>query len=253
MNRRGVTSIVWAQWRDGYGWMLLICAYAISLIAAPALVPWEVAPELGSAARAQVVYSLTFVVCAIVLPAMVADIGSAQRANNYRTYWRAQGLSDGEYYLRLCGAGVGFVGCVSFGGTLIAWIAGPSMPIQAALQAGVLSALAGCVVIPLVVGLSQRLNAAATTIVAVLMNAVGYYLPASADAARQMPGITIGERLTWEVVYLVTPQLRIGDQASRITFGWPPVDVAWFLSAAAYLGGWVVISGGVGYVLWRKR
>jgi len=251
---KAVCSLLLLQWLHAKSWILLLVGFFVVATLARYLVPWEIDPTLVPAAKSQVIYGFIFIVGAFLLPTVYAEAGRSQISRNHRLFWRAQGLADVTYFCAVCLMCFIAAGLVTTVGAGLIAILGPvELSSVSLFQSMVLTLLAMIVCAPIAIGISQWVNSAPSAIFVIIFNLIGYYGPANVNAARSVTGISPTESLAWEIVYGILPQLRLGDQSERITFCWAPIPWSDFLTATAYLGGWVLLSMCFGYAFWRRR
>lgn len=252
MNR--IFRLALSEWTRAKTWLVLIALFLVALVAAPLLTPYEVDASLAAPARGQVVYAVSLLIALLYAPSVAAEIGRAQTRRGHRLYWRALGVSDRRYYAGiLAAAAVPLLFLLTVAGVLIGWMGSPDLSRVAIAQAMTLTALAGCVSLPLAIGLAQRTASTVAAFFAVALNLAGIYGPAVLDYARRNERISDGTRRMLEAFYAAIPHLRIGDQSERITFAWPVVPLPAFALAAVYLVAWIGVIGVAGYLLFRKR
>lgn len=242
------------QWVVAWSWLIVLGLLVLAVVTAKSMVPWRVEPDLIPHARVQALYTAYFLVAAILLPVAGAEIGRTQITRSHRIFWRAQGLGDVPYFFALLGAvGVmaALLGLVVGTGILI--VRSDELGALAVLQSMVLSILGSIVVAPLVLGLSQWVGSGTAAILGIIVNAVAYFGPGAAAAARGLFANGSGGRDVIELIFLLLPHLHLADQSARLTFCWAPIDAAPFAGAVAYLTLCVVGSSVLGFLLFRRR
>lgn len=241
------------SWFHAKTWLVLLALIGASAIVAPYVVPFEVDPSLTAPARSQAIYGFTFILLGLYLPGLAAELGRAQERNNHRLFWRAQGVSDLAYFVAVLGAlVVPILILTGAAGLLIGLFGSKDLGTASLTQAMILTGLASSVVLPLAVGLSQRLAATVAAIFAIGVNVAGQYGPAIIEYIRANPRLSDSERTGLESLSAVIPHLRLGDQAERITFAWDTIPGGWFLASVGYLLACGAVSTLVGFLFFRK-
>jgi hypothetical protein len=88
---------------------------------------------------------------------------------------------------------------------------------------------------------------------AILAEIAGFYGPAMLNFVRQKPDLSEQSRVAVEALMTIIPQLRIGDQAERVTFAWGAAGAPEFLAALGYLLLCVLATGAIGDLLFQRR
>lgn len=242
------------EWFHAKSWFVLLGAIIFAPIAANVFVPIEDHDRLVSPAMAQALYMVVFFIASLYAPTMAAEIGRSQTARNHRIFWKAQGMSDSVYFLTLLVATLVplFAFCVIAGGA-IALTSGAFVPKVSLLQAISLTFFAATVSLPIAIGLSQRVASSIATFIAVAVNVLGFYGPAILEYARYHSRLSDYAQRVIELLYALIPHLRIGDQAERVAFAWPPISAPSYFAAALYLVGWAVVTSFIGFFFFRVR
>ena len=243
-----------SEWLRAKTWCVLLGLMCLMLWMARSMVPYEVDATLAAPARGQVVYAVALLLAAVYAPAMGAEIGRAQVRRGHRLYWRALGVRDGGYYAAIVVAAIlPLAFLLGVAGLAIRMMGSPDLSSWSIVQAMTLTGLAGCVALPLAIGLSQFTASSVSAFFAVGFNFAGFYGPAILDYARRTERISDSARRVIEMLYSLVPHLRIGDQSERIAFAWPEIPLPEFSWAMLYLLAWFSVIGVVGFFLFRKR
>lgn len=249
-----ITKLALMEWWKAKSWMLALALVVAGAIIGPLVVAGNIDPTIVPLARSQWIYAGLVLTCWFYIPIVVSGIGENQRLRNHRLFWRSQGVCNRSYFSSLLAAGlIPLLAVNVLALALLVALGNPAQPVLAKVQAIVLTVGAFGAVIPLCLGLSQLVSGAATFFTAVAVIGSGLFAPSALEFIRERQGSSETVRLLCEIGLALIPQLRIGDQAERLTFGWAAIDVWWFIAAMGYLALWWLILGGVGFVLFTSR
>lgn len=251
---RGIIQLVLVEWWRSKSWMVAILLIAACAVAGPLVVAGNIDPGIVPMARSQWVYLGFFLVGWVYGPLVASGFGEKQWIRNHRLFWKAQGVTDGKYYVALvaaCSVPLICLGAFTLG--LLVLFGNPEQVLVSKVQAVLLTMLALGSVIPLCIGLSQLLSGAAAFFTALTVIGCGMYGPAALEFVRGRKEASEGVRVVTELVLAIIPQLRLGDQAERLTFGWAPIEGMWFFMASGYLLLWCLIFGSVGALCFAIR
>lgn len=254
MKALAITRLALIEQQKSRLWLIAIGLAAITVFFSPALAPIEIDPTLAAPARAQTAYAALLLFAGICIPFIAAELGRNQVTRNHRAFWASSGVGDWVYFGNLLLAiwvqlAVACVTC----GIMICLMAGGFVELVPLLQALTLTFLSLSSAAALVIGLSQRLTTSIAGLIGVAWNLLGFYGVTLFGYGREYAQNSPGQQAVFEFFWTVIPHLRIGDQSERIVFGWPAIEWIMFGVAALYLSSWAVITGGLGWAVFRGK
>lgn len=243
-----------SEWWNTRSFPVLAALIIVAAFLGVMFTPANLDPSLSGPARAQWAYGAAFLLLMFYLPSFASELGASQVARNHRLWRKAMGQRDLSYFAALCLAGV-VVAFAIASVMLITIVVGgvADQSIASKIQATVLTIAAFCIPVPLAIGLSQHVSATVSFFIAFGLSLAGLYAPAAAEMIRNGSTVSPREQFVAEMVMAVLPQMRIGDQAERVTFGWPAAPWTDFISAMVYLSLWLAATFLIGYALFRAK
>jgi len=238
-------------------WVYPVFLLLLSTLLGQYLAPTDDDPTLVFSTRTQAIW-LSAWGCSIFWVGFVAArLGSMQRQNHLREFWKSLGVSDLRYFgalyaipnllnagLFLSAAGLSILTGKQLDAPLGDWIC-------VNLQAAFFAVLAQAIVSAVILALTNYLNASPAFACGFLLNLYGMYGLEIVDQARS--GANRVAAVAADLLWTLGPHLHFADFMSRLTFFWGPLPLTPFLNVSFYLCGILVLGSLLAVRLWRYR
>jgi hypothetical protein len=232
--------------------LLLLCA-----LLGHRLAPTEDDPTLVYSARTQAIWMFAWLCSVLWIGFVAARLGSIQRRNSLRGFWKSLGVSDRGYFCSLFAIPVFLNAALFLSAALLSMITGKAPDTSYAewilvnLQAAFFAVLAQSIISAVILGLTNYLDSAPAFACGFLLNLYGLYGIEVVDMARS--GSNQWAAIVSDFLWSVGPHLHFADFTSRLTFSWGVLPLVPFLSASIYFCGILLFAGLVAIWLWKYR
>ena len=234
--------------------MLLLLACAVF---GQFLAPTQDDPMLIYSARTQATWTCAWLCSIFWVGFVAAKLGSMQRQNHLRGYWKSLGVGDIEYFLGLFAIPTFLNAALFLSAAVLSIIVGksPDAPLTdwflVNLQGAFFAVLAQAVISAVILAFTNYFDASPSFTCGFLLNLYGMYGIGIVDAARR--GANQGVAALADIAWSIGPHLHFADFTSRLTFFWGVLPLTPFLYASMYLCGVLLFGSLVALRLWKFR
>ena len=221
------------------------------------LAPIKDDPTLIYSTRTQAIWICAWLCSIFWVSFVAAKLGSMQRQNHLRGFWKSVGVRDIEYFSALFAIPNLLNAALFLSAAILSMVVGkaPDMPIIewvfVNLQAAFFAVLAQSIVAAVILALTNYLDASPSFTCGFLLNLYGMYGIEVIDAARR--GNNGGFTALADLLWSIGPHLHFADFTSRLTFSWGILPLTPFLNASMYFGGILLFGCLVALRLWKYR
>jgi hypothetical protein len=221
------------------------------------LAPTEDDPTLVFSTRTQAIWLCAWACSIFWVSFVAARLGSIQRQNHLREFWKSLGVRDLEYFFSLfaipnllnSGLFLSAAGLSIFTGKQMDAPLGDWILVN--LQAAFFAILAQAVISAVILALTNYLNASPAFACGFLLNIYGMYGIEIVDLARS--GSNRNAAVVSDLLWTLGPHLHFADFTSRLTFSWGALPVTPFLNVLVYFCGVLLLSSLCALRLWKYR
>lgn len=234
------------------GLLLLACA-----VFGQNLAPIKDDPTLIYSTRTQAIWTCAWLGSIFWVGFVAAKLGSMQRQNHLREFWKSLGVGDIEYFFGLFAIPTLLNAALFLSAALLTVIVGKAPDasiiewILVNLQGAFFAVLAQAVISAVILALTNYLGPSPSFTCGFLLNLYGMYGIGIVDAARRGPdsGVAALADLAWSI----GPHLHFADFTSRLTFSWGVLPLTPFFYASMYLCGVLLFGSLIALRLWKYR
>jgi hypothetical protein len=238
-------------------WILPVLLLLACALFGQYLAPTNDDPTLIYSTRTQAVWICAWLCSIFWVSFVVAKLGSMQRQDHLRGFWKSLGVGDIEYFSALFAIPNLLNAALFLSAALLSVLVGktPDTPIIewvfVNLQAAFFAVLAQSIVAAVILALTNYLDASPSFTCGFLLNLYGMYGIEVVDAARRSNNA--GFAPLADLLWSIGPHLHFADFTSRLTFSWGVLPLSPFLNASMYFGGILLFGCFVALRLWKYR
>jgi hypothetical protein len=238
-------------------WILPLLLLLACAVFGQFLAPTEDDPTLVYSGRTQAIWMCAWLCSIFWVGFVAAKLGSMQRRNHLRGFWKSLGVSDVNYFLGLFAipnllnialfGAAGILSVIVGKGPDTPWVEWTFVNIQAAFFAVLAQSLISAVIL----ALTNYLDASPAFTCGFLLNLYGLYGIEIVDLARR--GANRQAAMVGDFLWSIGPHLHFADFTSRLTFSWGVLPITPFLNASLYFCGILLFGSIVALRLWKYR
>jgi hypothetical protein len=254
---KAIFSLHWKQVIRENDWILPTLLLLSCAVFGQFLAPTNDDPTLVYSTRTQAIWICAWLCSIFWVGFVAAKLGSIQRQNHLREFWKSLGVRDIEYFSALF-AIPNLLNTALFLAAAILSIAVGKVPdapmadwILVNLQGVFFAVLAQSIISAVILALTNYLDASPSFTCGFLLNLYGMYGIEVVDAARR--GANNAFAALADIVWSIGPHLHFADFTSRLTFFWGVLPLRPFLNASMYFGGILLLGCLVALRLWKYR
>jgi hypothetical protein len=232
--------------------LLLLCT-----ILGQYLAPTDDDPTLVYSSRTQAIWLCAWACSIFWVSFVAARLGSMQRQNHLRGFWKSLGVHDLEYFFALF-AIPNLLNMVLFlSAALLSIFTGKQLEVPLGdwiivnLQAAFFAVLAQAIISAVILAFTNYLNASPAFACGFLLNLYGMYGIEIVDLARS--GSNRGAAVVSDLLWTLGPHLHFGDFTSRLIFSWGVLPMTPFLNVSLYFCGLLLLGSLLALRLWKYR
>jgi hypothetical protein len=232
--------------------LLLLCTLLGQFLA-----PTDDDPTLVYATRTQTIWLCAWGCSIFWVSFVAARLGSMQRENHLREFWKSLGIHDLSYFFALFAIPNLLNAALFLAAAFLSVFAGKQFDVPwgdwvlVNLQAAFFAVLAQSVISAVILALTNYLNASPSFACGFLLNLYGMYGIEIIDLARS--GSNRGAAVVSDFLWTLGPHLHFADFTSRLTFSWGALPLMPFLNVSLYFCG-ILLLGSLGALrLWKYR
>ena len=254
---RSIFSLHWKQVIREHDWILPALLLLGCAVFGQFLAPTNDDPTLTYSTRTQAIWICAWLSSIFWVGFVTAKLGSMQRQNHLRGFWKSLGVRDIEYFSALFAIPNLLNAALFLAAAFLSIMVGkaPDTPITdwvlVNLQGAFFAALAQSVISAVILALTNYLDASPSFTCGFLLNLYGLYGIEVIDAARR--GNNGGFAAFADLLWSIGPHLHFADFTSRLTFFWGVLPLSPFLNASMYFGGILLLGCLVALRLWKFR
>jgi hypothetical protein len=232
--------------------LLLLCTLLGQYLA-----PTDDDPTLVYSTRTQAIWLCAWGCSIFWVSFVAARLGSMQRQNHLRGFWKSLGIDDRGYFLALFAIPNLLNSALFFSAAFLSIFTGkqPDLPladwILVNLQAAFFAVLAQSIISAVILAVTNYLNASPAFACGFLLNLYGMYGIEIVDLARS--GSNRGAAVVSDLLWTVGPHLHFADFTSRLTFSWGALAMTPFLNVSLYFCGILLLGSLFAIRLWKYR
>jgi hypothetical protein len=232
--------------------LLLLCTLLGQYLA-----PTDDDPTLVYSTRIQAIWLCAWGCSIFWVSFVAARLGSTQRQNHLRGFWKSLGVRDPGYFFALFAIPNLLNVALFLSAALLSIFTGgqPGTPvgewIMVNLQAAFFAVLAQSIISAVVLALTNYLNASPSFACGFLLNLYGMYGIEIIDLARS--GGNRGAAVASDLLWTLGPHLHFADFTSRLTFSWGALPLTPFLNVSVYFCGILLLGSLVALRVWKYR
>jgi hypothetical protein len=232
--------------------LLLLCTLLGQYFA-----PTDDDPTLVYSTRTQAIWLCAWGCSIFWISFVAARIGSMQRQNHLREFWKSLGVSDSAYFFALFAIPNLLNAGLFLSAALLSIFTGRQLDaplgdwILVNLQAAFFALLAQSVVSAIILALTNYLDASPAFACGLFLNLYGMYGIQIVDLARS--GSQRAAAIASDFLWTVGPHLHFADFTSRLTFSWGALPLTPFLNVLVYFCGILLLGSLCAVRLWKYR
>jgi hypothetical protein len=232
--------------------LLLLCTVLGQYFA-----PTDDDPTLVYSTRTQAIWLCAWACSIFWVSFVAARLGSMQRQNHLRGFWKSLGVPDLGYFFALFAIPNLLNVALFFSAAFLSIFTGKQLDaplgdwILVNLQAAFFAVLAQAIISAVILALTNYLNASPSFACGFLLNLYGMYGIEIVDLARS--GSNRGAAVASDLLWTVGPHLHFADFTSRLTFSWGALPLTPFLNVSLYFCGILLLSSLFALRLWKYR
>jgi hypothetical protein len=254
---KSIFSLHWKQVIRENDWILPTLLLLSCAVFGQFLAPTNDDPTLIYSTRTQAIWICAWLSSIFWVGFVVAKLGSMQRQNHLRGFWKSLGVGDIEYFSALFAIPNLLNAALFLSAAILSIVVGkaPDAPfgewVLVNLQGAFFAVLAQSVISAIILALTNYLHASPSFTCGFLLNLYGLYGIEVVDAARR--GNNSGFAAIADLLWSIGPHLHFADFTSRLTFSWGVLPVSPFLNASMYFCGVLLFGCLVALRLWKYR
>jgi hypothetical protein len=232
--------------------LLLLCTLLGQYLA-----PTDDDPTLVYSTRTQAIWLCAWACSIFWVSFVAARVGSMQRQNHLRGFWKSLGVHDLEYFFALFAIPNLLNIALFLSAALLSIFTGKQLDaplgdwIVVNLQAAFFAVLAQAIISAVILALTNYLDASPAFACGFLLNLYGMYGIEIVDLARS--GTNRGAAVVSDLLWTLGPHLHFGDFTSRLTFSWGALPMTPFLNVSFYFCGLLLLGSFLALRLWKYR
>ena len=240
-----------------HDWILPVLLLLACAVFGQFLAPTNDDPTLIYATRTQATWTCAWLCSIFWVGFVAAKLGSMQRQNHLRGFWKSLGVSDLKYFFALFAIPNLLNAALFLSAAILSILVGktPDAPmtdwILVNLQGAFFAVLAQSVISAVILAFTNYLDASPSFTCGFLLNLYGMWGIEVVDAARR--GTNHGIAALADIVWSIGPHLHFADFISRLTFFWGVLPLTPFLYASMYLCGVLLLGSLIALRLWKYR
>jgi hypothetical protein len=232
--------------------LLLLCT-----VLGQYLAPTDDDPTLVYSTRTQAIWLCAWACSIFWVSFVAARVGSMQRQNHLRGFWKSLGVRDLEYFFALLAIPNLLNIALFLSAALLSIFTGKQLNAPLGdwmivnLQAAFFAVLAQAIISAVILAFTNYLNASPAFACGFLLNLYGMYGIEIVDLARS--GSNRGAAVVSDLLWTLGPHLHFGDFTSRLTFSWGVLPMTPFLNVSLYFCGLLLLGSLLSLRLWKYR
>jgi hypothetical protein len=238
-------------------WVYPLFLLLLSTLLGQYLAPTDDDPTLVYSTRTQAIWLCAWGSSIFWVSFVAARIGSTQRQNHLRGFWKSLGVGDLGYFFSLFAIPNLLNASLFLSAALLSIFTGKQLDVPLGdwilvnLQAAFFAVLAQAVISAVILGLTNYLDASPSFACGFILNLYGMYGIEIVDLARS--GGRRGAAVVSDFLWTLGPHLHFADFTSRLTFSWGALPVTPFLNISLYFFGILLLGCLIALRLWRYR
>jgi hypothetical protein len=232
--------------------LLLLCTLLGQYFA-----PTDDDPTLIYSTRTQAIWLCAWACSIFWVSFVAARIGSMQRQDHLRGFWKSLGVPDFGYFFALFAIPNLLNAALFFSAAVLSIFTGKQLDaplgdwILVNLQAAFFAVLAQAIITAVILGLTNYVNASPAFACGFLINLYGMYGIEIVDLARS--GSNRGAAVVSDLLWTLGPHLHFADFSSRLTFSWGALPLTPFVNVFFYFCGILLLGSLCAVRLWKYR
>ena len=232
--------------------LLLLCTVLGQYFA-----PTDDDPTLVYSTRTQAIWLCAWACSIFWVSFVAARLGSMQRQNHLRGFWKSLGVPDLAYFFALFAIPNLLNAALFFFAAFLSVLTGKQLDaplgdwILVNLQAAFFAVLAQAIISAVILALTNYLDASPSFACGFVLNLYGLYGIEIVDLARS--GSNRGAAVVSDLLWTVGPHLHFADFTSRLTFSWGALPLTPFLNVSIYFSGILLLGSLLALRLWKYR
>ena len=219
--------------------------------------PTDDDPSLIYSTRTQAIWWCAWGCSIFWVSFVAARLGSMQRQNHLREFWKSLGVRDFAYFFSLFAIPNLLNAALFVSAAALSIFTGkqPEVPLSdwifVNLQGAFFAILAQSIISAVILALTNYLDASPSFACGFLLNLYGLYGIEIVDLARS--GGNRVAAVVSDFLWTVGPHLHFADFTSRLTFSWGALPITPFLNASLYFSGLLLLSSLLALRIWKYR
>jgi hypothetical protein len=238
-------------------WVYPVLLLLLCTVLGQYLAPTDDDPTLVYSTRTQAIWLCAWACSIFWVSFVTARVGSMQRQNHLRGFWKSLGVRDLEYFFALFAIPNLLNIALFLSAAMLSIFTGKQLDaplgdwIMVNLQAAFFAVLAQAIISAVILAFSNYLNASPAFACGFLLNLYGMYGIEIVDLARS--GSNRGAAVMSDLLWTLGPHLHFGDFTSRLTFSWGALPMTPFINVSLYFCGLLLVGSLLALRLWKYR
>jgi hypothetical protein len=238
-------------------WVYPVFFLLLCTVGGQYLAPTDDDPTLVYSTRTQAIWLCAWACSIFWVSFVAARLGSMQRQNHLREFWKSVGVSDLQYFFSLFAIPNLLNAALFFSAAFLSIFTGKQLDapfsdwIFVNLQAALFAVLAQSIISAVILALTNYLEASPSFACGFVLNLYGMYGIEIVDLARA--GSNRVAAVLSDLLWTLGPHLHFADFTSRLTFSWGALPITPFLNVSLYFGSILLLSCLLALRLWKFR
>jgi hypothetical protein len=238
-------------------WVYPLLLLLLSTLLGQFLAPTDDDPTLVFSTRTQAIWLCAWACSMFWVSFVAARLGSMQRQNHLRGFWKSLEVSDLGYFFALFAIPNLLNAALFLSAAFLSIFTGKQIDVPLGdwiavnLQAAFFAVLAQAIVSAVILALTNYLNASPAFACGFFLNLYGMYGIEIVDLARS--GSNRGAAVVSDLLWTLGPHLHFADFTSRLTFSWGALPLTPFVNVSLYFCGILLLGNLFALRLWKYR
>ena len=238
-------------------WAYPVFLFLLCTVLGQYLAPTDDDPSLVYSTRTHAIWLCAWACSIFWVSFVTAKLGSMQRQNHLRGFWKSLGVNDLGYFFALFAIPNLLNAALFFSAAFLSIFTGKQLDVPLGdwilvnLQAAFFAVLAQAIISAVILALTNYLDASPSFACGFLLNLYGLYGIEIVDLARS--GSNKAAAVLSDLLWTLGPHLHFADFTSRLIFSWGALPLTPFLNVSLYFCGTLLLGSLGALRLWKYR